>query len=120
MNAALTTQRGIAARRNERRLANGSFDVVALREGESTGGPKEGKQYELGQFLTPPHVAKFMASLFQVHRREWNLLDAGAGGGELSAAVVQRLCADRRRPKRIKVTAYEIDPTMVESLHNTY
>ena len=28
------------------------------------------KQHELGQFLTPNPVAEFMASLFEIHRRE--------------------------------------------------
>jgi adenine-specific DNA-methyltransferase len=80
----------------------------------------EGRQHELGQFLTADPVAGFMASLFQIHRAEWNLLDAGAGGGALSAAVVHRLCAERRKPKRITITAYEIDQGMHEQLHRTY
>ena len=37
------------------------------------------KQHELGQFLTPNPVAEFMASLFEFHRSEVHLLDAGAG-----------------------------------------
>jgi hypothetical protein len=37
------------------------------------------KQHELGQFLTPNPVAEFMASLFEIHRSEVHLLDAGAG-----------------------------------------
>ena len=41
------------------------------------------KQHELGQFLTPTPVAEFMASLFEVHRSEVHLLDAGAGAGDL-------------------------------------
>ena len=35
------------------------------------------KQHELGQFLTPNPVAEFMASLFEIHRSEMHLLDAG-------------------------------------------
>lgn len=41
------------------------------------------KQHELGQFLTPNPVAEFMASLFEIHRSEVHLLDAGAGAGDL-------------------------------------
>ena len=41
------------------------------------------KQHELGQFLTPNPVAEFMASLFEIHRGEVSLLDAGAGAGAL-------------------------------------
>ena len=74
------------------------------------------KQHELGQFLTPNPVAEFMASLFEIHRSEVHLLDAGAGAGALSAALVGRLCHEPRKPKRISVTAYEIDPAQIEPL----
>ena len=74
------------------------------------------KQHELGQFLTPNLVADFMASLFEIHRSEVHLLDAGAGAGALSAALVGRLCNELRKPKRISVTAYEIDAAQIESL----
>ena len=63
------------------------------------------KQHELGQFLTPNPVAEFMASLFEIPRSEVHLLDAGAGAGALSAALVGRLCRNPRKPKRIFITA---------------
>lgn len=71
---------------------------------------------ELGQFLTPAPVADFMASLFQSRWRSLSLLDAGAGAGSLTAALIRRLCQQARRPQSISVTAYEIDPTMIRSL----
>ena len=74
------------------------------------------KQHELGQFLTPNPVAEFMASLFEIHRSEVHLLDAGAGAGALSAALVGGLCRDPRKPKRISITAYEIDAAQIEPL----
>jgi len=74
------------------------------------------KRHELGQFLTPKPVADFMASLFEIHRSEVRMLDAGAGVGALSAALVGRLCRDPRKPKRISITAYEIDTAQIESL----
>lgn len=77
------------------------------------------KRRELGQFLTPGAVADFMASLFEAHRRSLNLLDAGAGAGSLTAALVRRLCSGHRKPKEIAVTAYEIDPAMLEPLRAT-
>jgi adenine-specific DNA-methyltransferase len=77
------------------------------------------KQHELGQFLTPNLVSEFMASLFEIHRSEVYLLDAGAGAGALSAALVRRLCHEPRKPKRISVTAYEIDEAQIESLRDT-
>ena len=74
------------------------------------------KQHELGQFLTPNPIANFMASLLGIHRSEVHLLDAGAGAGALSAAVVGRLCHEPRKPKRISITAYEIDAAQIEPL----
>jgi adenine-specific DNA-methyltransferase len=64
-------------------------------------------------------VADFMASLFEAHWQELKLLDAGAGDGALSAALVRRLCALRHKPRRISVTAFELDETLIESLRAT-
>jgi adenine-specific DNA-methyltransferase len=75
------------------------------------------RRHELGQFLTPHPVADFMASLFEARWQELDLLDAGAGDGALSAALVRRLCASCQRPKRISVTAYELDETLIKPLH---
>jgi adenine-specific DNA-methyltransferase len=76
-------------------------------------------QHELGQFLTPEHVADFMASLFSLESPEVHLLDAGAGKGALTAALVRRLCLAEHRPKRIAVTAYELDDTVMDALRKT-
>lgn len=70
----------------------------------------------LGQFLTPKPVAAFMASLFDANWHEVELLDAGAGEGGLTAALVRRLLGEKQRPKRISVTAYELDSTLIEPL----
>jgi len=77
------------------------------------------RRQELGQFLTPKPVAGFMASLFEAAWRELNLLDAGAGAGALSAALVQRLCREGRKLERISITAYELDPALIGPLHLT-
>lgn len=74
------------------------------------------KQHELGQFLTPNPIAEFMASLFEIHRSDVRLLDAGAGAGALSAALIKRLCRDPKKPKQISLTAYEIDAAQIEPL----
>jgi len=77
-------------------------------------------RHELGQFLTPGPVAEFMASLFACHPRELRLLDAGAGAGILSAALIRNQIAGSTRPDRIAVTAYEVDPSLVPYLRRTY
>ena len=81
--------------------------------------PGQDRQRELGQFLTPPSVADFMTSLFEARWKELDLLDAGAGKGALSAALVKRLCSLPQKPERIFVTAYELDETLIESLSAT-
>ncbi len=74
----------------------------------------------LGQFLTPPGIANFMASLFERHPHEVKLLDPGAGTGVLSAALVQQLCRASVRPHGIAVTAYEVDSRLIPALEQTY
>ncbi|MBK9274705.1 MAG: Eco57I restriction-modification methylase domain-containing protein [Flavobacteriales bacterium] len=73
----------------------------------------------LGQFLTPPPTAVLMASMFRTYRKHVKLLDAGAGAGALTHALVQRLLADTDRPKQISATAYELDPLMLDGLRST-
>ena len=73
----------------------------------------------LGQFLTPAPTAELMASMFKTYRKHVNLLDAGAGSGALTQALVHRLLSDKKRPEHISVTVYELDPLMLERLRAT-
>lgn len=77
-------------------------------------------QKALGQFLTPPHVADLMAAMFNLRASHIRLLDAGAGMGILSAAFVRRQIQKREPPKRIEVTAYELDPALIGGIEETY
>jgi adenine-specific DNA-methyltransferase len=74
---------------------------------------------EMGQFPTPPTVARFMASLFGETDDVIRLLDAGAGVGTLTAAFVENACHRRIQPRRIEATVYELDPLLAEYLHFT-
>ncbi|MDX6406839.1 MAG: adenine-specific DNA-methyltransferase [Blastocatellia bacterium] len=76
-------------------------------------------QRELGQFLTPRHIADLMASMFLAAPPEIRLLDAGAGTGNLTEALVRHLCAIGGT-KRIIVTAYELDVSLIAALRDTY
>ena len=78
------------------------------------------KRHELGQFLSPTPVARFMASLFEQVPADVKLLDAGAGAGILSASLVERWCQVDRKPERITVTAYEVDGAIIPALEQTY
>src|SRR6266581_3418507 len=77
------------------------------------------RRVELGQFLTPLPVAKFMASMCQATGASIRILDAGAGVGSLSAALVAGLCTRDRRPTRLSVCAYELDSALIEYLVRT-
>jgi hypothetical protein len=71
------------------------------------------RRSELGQFMTPAAVARFMASLFVIPpNARLRLLDPGAGQGALSAAFIQRWRHDAIADSALDVTAYEIDDTL--------
>jgi len=74
----------------------------------------------LGQFMTPAPVASFMASLFQQPTgKTVRLLDPGAGVGSLTAAFVEKINQTEAQPQKLSVTAYEIDPLLVNYLNST-
>ena len=72
---------------------------------------------ELGQFFTPPPVAAFLASLFQLKDGPAKLLDPGAGVGSLTAAFVARWLAKARGP--LQITACEVDQDLGPQLKDT-
>lgn len=74
---------------------------------------------EKGQFFTPQKIAQFMARMFAEKPSILKILDAGAGIGSLSAALVVEACQWNPKPSAITITAYEIDPTLTEYLHVT-
>jgi adenine-specific DNA-methyltransferase len=75
------------------------------------------RQEELGQFLTAPPLADFMASMFSPLPRTVRLLDAGAGSGSLTAAFAARCCETRGEIQAIDASLYEIDSQILDSLH---
>ena len=79
----------------------------------------EADKRELGQYFTPAPLADYIASFF-VHRlREWRVIDAGAGSGALTLALVRRVITQRPRPASFHVTAYEVDPDALPLLRQT-
>ncbi len=74
----------------------------------------------LGQFMTPAAVARFMASLLPPLVGEpMRLLDAGAGIGSLTSAVLDRQVEGSLGASSIHVTAFELDPFLVPHLTDT-
>lgn len=76
------------------------------------------KRKEIGQFFTSVETAKYMASMFSPPgKAELSVLDAGAGSGILTAAVIDRL-QDDCAVKHIKVTCYETSEDVLPMLRN--
>ena len=67
-----------------------------------------------GQFFTSKNTAVYMAGLFTLDPSKHNIsiLDAGAGSGILSAALVERL-QDAQELKHIRMVCYENDPNVI-------
>jgi adenine-specific DNA-methyltransferase len=74
------------------------------------------RKSQLGQFMTPPSIADFMASLFTVPKSGTiQLLDAGAGQGALTTAFVERSHGSTGS-RRINATAFEFDDEILPAL----
>ncbi|MGA9100241.1 MAG: Eco57I restriction-modification methylase domain-containing protein [Methanotrichaceae archaeon] len=78
------------------------------------------KRAKLGQFSTPSSIARQMASMFSKRTECVKILDAGAGVGSLSAALISEICQWDRKPKSINITAYEIEPKLIDYLYSTF
>lgn len=76
---------------------------------------RERKKY--GQFFTSKETALFMASLFQIpeDKNTIKVLDAGAGSGILSCALMEKL-QENHNVKRVELTCYENDENILEIL----
>lgn len=74
------------------------------------------KKITLGQFMTPDNIASFMASLFN-YSKQITLLDAGAGIGSLSSAVIKNALNSK---SDVQVDAWEIDKILHKNLNQTF
>lgn len=73
---------------------------------------------EYSQYLTPVAVARFMASLFDKDRLDNpHILDAGAGIGTLTAALLERF--SQERSEKIDCTLVEIDSILGGRIKDT-
>lgn len=76
---------------------------------------KERKKY--GQFFTSIEIARYMAEMFDFPRgqKRISILDAGAGTGILSCAIIERL-KDVENIEEIELTCYETDENVLPLL----
>ncbi|WP_339166677.1 Eco57I restriction-modification methylase domain-containing protein [Brevibacillus sp. FSL L8-0520] len=90
------------------------IDSVRLKVSSKTD-PK--RKSELGQFMTPSTIARFMASLFtNVNIQNARLLDPGAGVGSLSCAFLERWATRGFTFESVEVVASELDPKLHDHL----
>ena len=104
----------------ERGLAGTLLDSVDLLRLRAVRDLDPATRGDLGQFLTPLPVARFMASMMGAEGTTVRVLDAGAGVGSLAAALVAELTSRARQPKQVDVTGYEIDPKLAGALAATF
>lgn len=78
------------------------------------------EQRSMGQFMTPPAIARFMAQrlVSDVSQDTVRVLEPAAGGGILAAAVVEALMAKpvEDRPGVIELLLYELDARLIPRL----
>lgn len=76
------------------------------------------EQKALGQFMTPPAIAKFMARRLvgTLDQTQINVLEPAAGAGILAAAVIEELLAKAERPEHINLLVCELDPRLLPTL----
>jgi adenine-specific DNA-methyltransferase len=102
------------------RLLQGLLDAVESLRLDATCHLLPVRRVELGQFLTPKPVARLMAGMLQGQENEVSILEAGAGVGTLFAAAVEKLCSQSKPPRRISVTAFEIDEQLAKYIPKTF
>jgi adenine-specific DNA-methyltransferase len=71
-----------------------------------------------GQVFTPLEIANYMASMIELPKRDFSLIDPGAGTGILLAAVCDRIIAEAKRPLLVQITAYETDEKILPCLES--
>lgn len=77
------------------------------------------KRKKFGQFFTTEATARFMAQLFNLDfsKPELHILDAGAGTGILSAALIDKIYLSGYKG-RLHLTCYETDPLVLPVLES--
>lgn len=100
--------------------ADALLSEIDLLRVEAYGSLDPKKRFRFGQFSTSSSIARLMASMISQRARVFNILDPGAGIGSLSVALAAETCHWIRKPKLIKVKAYEIEPSLVKYLSMAY
>ncbi|CAI0802931.1 Eco57I restriction-modification methylase domain-containing protein [Serratia fonticola] len=71
-----------------------------------------------GQFMTPAAAARVLANKFRDLNGELSIIDAGAGVGSLTTALVERALNDFS-PSSISAHAWELEDVLIENLNHS-
>ncbi len=74
---------------------------------------------ELEQYFSSVSIARLMASMMNYNDKEIKILDPGAGIGSLFIACIDEIINQGGKPKKISITAYEVDKTLFTYLENS-
>lgn len=93
------------------------LDIVIDNTNDFIVGVPKSQRKKFGQFFTTAKTAKFMANLFNIdsNKIELNLLDAGAGTGILSAALLDKIF-ENGYGGVVNLTCYETDTLVLPIL----
>lgn len=78
----------------------------------------EATRSKKGQFMTPASSAHLLAKKFRNLDGELNILDAGAGVGSLTSALVER-ALNEFSPSSINTNVWELENVLVENLNHS-
>ncbi|EFQ7416143.1 modification methylase [Salmonella enterica] len=72
-----------------------------------------------GQYMTPAAVARLIAGKFRDLNGTLNIIDAGAGVGSLTTALVER-ALNSFSPNAINANAWELEDTLLDGLSDSF
>lgn len=93
------------------------LDSVVERTNKYIDSMPKNERKKYGQFFTSKETARFMAELYNIpdNKSKISILDAGAGSGILSCALIERL-ERMDAVQKIELTCYENDDNVLELL----
>lgn len=92
------------------------LDVVDERRIQANSQLDEATRGQKGQFMTSAAAARILAGKFRDLSGELNIIDAGAGVGSLTTALVERALSDFS-PSSINANVWELENVLVENLN---
>ena len=98
--------------------ASSLAERTEARRVDASRGVADEKRSEFGQFFTPGPVADLLASMFEPTVGPTRILDAGAGSGSLTAALVGRMVREQW-PVAAHAHAVEFDSRLQATLQET-